>query len=312
MSWLNQSLESRRQFLVAGCGILLGNACASTPRGVLTAPGTSDAPRVDANEPPPQLVELEAELGGRIGVLARDLETGRELAHRADELFKMCSTFKWVLAAAILARVDRKELSLGELVPYSAEDVLEHAPAAREHLSDGAMTIEALAHASVVVSDNTAANLLLGKIGGPAGLTQFIRLHGDDVTRLDRLEPAMNEGPEHDPRDTTSPRAMAGLLRRLLLEDALPVPHRERLLGWMRETDTGKRRLRAGLPQHWVAGDKTGTGPENRVNDVAIAMPPGRKPIVIVVYMSGSNASFDLLQQAHAEIGRLVGEELGA
>ena len=127
------------------------------------------------------------------------------------------------------------------------------------------MTIDALTQASVTVSDNTAANLLLPKIGGPAGLTHFIRSLGDPVTRLDRDEPTLNSNDPGDPRDTTSPRAMVGLMRRTLCGDALSPAGRDRLLGWLRACETGKDRLRAGLPRDWTVGDKTGTGERSAV-----------------------------------------------
>jgi beta-lactamase class A len=303
----------RRHFLLGTLGTLAA-ACApsrvhdaagpQTPAKGVAAP--ADVP-LDASR---ALADIEARVGGRVGVFALDTATGRNLAHRPDERFVMCSTFKWVLAAAILARLDRAELSLDERIPYGASDLLEHAPVTSEHVAEGSMTIDALARASVTVSDNTAANLLLPKIGGPAGLTQFIRSQGDPVTRLDRNEPTLNENDPGDPRDTTSPRAMVGLMRRILLGDALSPASRERLLGWLRACETGKDRLRAGLPQDWLVGDKTGSGLRCAVNDVAIAVPPGRAPILIAAYMCDGEAGLYRLQDAHADVGRLVAREL--
>ncbi len=273
-------------------------------------PSRAVGPTNGANVEPRALADLEEKVGGRVGVFAIDTGTGRQLAHRPDERFAMCSTFKWVLAAAVLTRVDRRELSLDERVRYGASDVLEHAPIAREHVADGTMTVAALAQAAVTVSDNTAANLLLARIGGPAGLTAFMRSAGDTVTRLDRDEPTLNENAPGDPRDTTTPRAMATLMRQLLCRGTLSAASRERLLGWMRACETGKDRLRAGLPAGWTVGDKTGTGPRCAVNDVAIAWPPGRAPILVAAYLSDGDAGPGRLVEAHAEIGRLVARAL--
>jgi beta-lactamase class A len=215
-----------------------------------------------------------------------------------------------VLAATILARVDRAELSLDERVPYGKEALLEHALATREHVAEGAMAIDALAQAAVTVSDNTAANLLLAKVGGPAGFTRLVRSLGDTVTRLDRDEPTLNSNEPGDPRDTTSPRAMVGLMRRLLCGDVLSLAGRARLLGWMRACETGKARLRAGSPRDWLVGDKTGSGGRNAINDVAIAVPPGRAPILIASYMSEGPWGATVLQAGQAEVGRLVAREL--
>jgi len=194
------------------------------------------------------LAEIEQVSGGRLGVFAIDTATGKELHHRADERFAMCSTFKWVLAAAVLRQVARGVLSFQQHVTFGEADLLEYAPVSRKHLADGFMTVEALVEAILTLSDNTAANLLLRTVDGPAGLTSFIREHGDSVTRLDRDEPLLNTNHPGDPRDTTSPRAMANLMRRLLVTQGPPEPYRDRLLTWMRACETGNNRLALVFP----------------------------------------------------------------
>jgi beta-lactamase class A len=288
---------TRRQLLLGAASAAAGCAGAK--------PSASRPASVGA----PSIAEIEAAVGGRIGVFALDTGTNRTLDHRANERFAMCSTFKWVLAAAILGEVDHGRLSLDERVPYGPADLLDYAPVARVHVAEGAMTVEALAAAAVTLSDNTAANLLLPRIGGPAGLTAFVRACGDPVTRLDRNEPSLNSNLPGDPRDTTSPRAMAGLMRRLLCDgDALTVVSRDKLLGWLRGCQTCARRLRAGLPATWVVGDKTGSGSSNALNDVAIATPPGRAPVLIACYTSYSAAALATVEAAHAQVGRLIAE----
>lgn len=222
----------------------------------------------------------------------------------------MCSTFKWVLAAAVLRHVESRTLSLQDRLSYGEADLLEYAPVAREHAREGFMTVEASMEAAVTVSDNTAANLLLREIGGPMGLTQFIKANGDSVTRLDRDEPLLNVNKPGDLRDTTSPRAMVGLMRHLLCGQTLSEEHRALLIGWMRACETGRRRLRAGFPSGWTVGDKTGSGLRNAVNDVAIAVPPGRAPILVAAYMSEGTAAMDALQAAHAKVASVVAREL--
>jgi beta-lactamase class A len=260
-----------------------------------------------------ELVAIEASVGGRLGVFALDTASGRTLAHRADERFAMCSTFKWVLAASVLARVDRGELSLARRLAYGPADLVGHAPVAREHVGDGAMTVETAARAAITVSDNTAANLLLAQVGGPAGLTAFVRQAGDAVTRLDRTEPTLNSNDPGDPRDATSPRAMVGLMRAVLCGDVLKSASRERLIEMLVACDTGKKRLRAGLPNDWTVGDKTGTGENNAVNDLAIAIPPGRAAVLVAVYMSEGRAEDGgaIHERGHAAVGRLVAREMG-
>jgi len=170
------------------------------------------------------------------------------------------------------------------------------------------LSIRELCAAAVELSDNVAANLLLPLIGGPAGLTAFMRESGDTVTRLDRNEPELNSNLPDDLRDTSSPRALVESMQRLLLGPRLAAPSRAALIAWLTNSRTGLQRLRAGLPADWRAGDKTGTGPRGAVNDAAIAWPAGRAPILIAVLMSGSPHPAALLGEAHAQIARLVAQ----
>ena len=250
--------------------------------------------------------EIEARLGGRLGIAALDTGSGRRLSFRGDERFAMCSTFKWLLVAGVLSRVDEGQLSLHQRVPYSAADLLEYAPFARDHLTEGSLPVADLCGAAIEVSDNTAANLLLSLIGGPPGLTDYLRRLGDAVTRLDRTEPSLNENIQDDERDTTTPDAMIATMTRILGGDALSPGARARLINWMKNCRTGSRRLRAGLPPDWIAGDKTGTGRNGAANDNAILWPPGRAPIMVAAYLSGSASSAGELDAAHAKLGSII------
>ena len=249
---------------------------------------------------------LETKLGGRVGVFAFDTGSATSVAHRPDERFAMCSTFKWALAAAVLAGVDRGELALDRELAYGEKDLLEYAPTTRANLARGAMTVEELADAAVTVSDNTAANLLLGVTGGPEGLTRFLRALGDSVSRLDRDEPTLNTNLPGDPRDTTSPRAMSNLLRSALLGDALSQGSRRRLADWLSACRTGADRLPAGVPPGWKIGHKTGSGENGATNDVGVIWPPDRGPIFVASYLSDSRATPAALAAAHAEIARII------
>ncbi|WP_300534681.1 class A beta-lactamase [Sphingosinicella sp.] len=264
-------------------------------------------PRRDAEGFAPRIAEIEAQSGGGIGLFVRDTGSGRTLAHRADERFAMASTFKAPLAAAVLARAEAGALRLDRPVPYTAAYLLAYAPVTARHVAEGAMSVEALCAATVELSDNTAANLLLPLVGGPAGLTRWLRGLGDSETRLDRTEPTLNTNIPGDPRDTTTPRAMAGTLEKLLLTDAMLTPAaRARLTGWMVASPTGKDRLRAGLPADWRVADKTGTGMNGAANIIAVLWPPAAAPLVAAVYMTGSKAPVPQLNTAHAALGRAI------
>jgi beta-lactamase class A len=264
-----------------------------------------------AEEAPPALAAYERETGGRIGLYAENLATGAKITSRADERFVMCSTFKASLAAFALARVDRGEDRLDAMVGYGSQDLLDYAPVAKQNLSHGAMSVADMCKAAVELSDNTCANLLLARSGGPQALTAFWRASGDTVTRLDHNEPELNRSPPGNPNDTTTPAAMAGNVRRFLLGEILSPASREHLKDWMVNCKTGANRLRAGLPKNWKIGDKTGNNGKDAAGDIAIAWPASGGPVVIAAYTQGGSTSQDQLTSVFTEIGRMVGEKLG-
>ncbi|MBB5984184.1 class A beta-lactamase [Sphingobium lignivorans] len=238
------------------------------------------------------LAALESRSGGRLGVAMLDARDLALVGHRQDERFTMCSTFKLSLAAAMLAGMDSGAFGEQERLLITRDDAVGHAPAVRAALEDGedSMKVLDLCAAAQIESDNGAANILLRKLGGPEALTRFWRALGDDVSRLDRYEPALNTSHGEDIRDTTSPAAMAGALRAILAGEVLKPASRERLTGWTIETRTGLRRLRAGLPADWRAGDKTGSfwgDPAfgDKLNDIAIVWRPDRpSPFFVTAY----------------------------
>ncbi len=228
------------------------------------------------------LAALEARAGGRLGVFALDTGSGRSFTHRADERFLMCSTTKLVFAGAVLKRVDAGEERLDRWVSYGAKDLdVGYAPDTKAHLTEGRMSVEALCRAAITHSDNGAANLILASLGGPAAVTRFARGLGDEVTRFDRAELALNR--RDGERDTTTPRAYAATTRALLLGAALSPASRDLLNRWMVDCTTGLARIRAGVPAGWTVGDKTGTA-EPFANDVALLRPPGGSPIVVTAF----------------------------
>jgi beta-lactamase class A len=247
---------------------------------------------------------LEQRVGGRLGVAALDTASGARLGHRAGERFPMCSTFKMLAVGAVLGRVDRGQEHLDRFIAYGEADLLEYAPVTRAHVQDGGLPLGELCQAAVELSDNTAANLILSQLGGPAAVTAFARSLGDNVTRLDRNEPTLNTDIPGDPRDTTAPLAMLADLRALSLGGVLSPASRERLNGWLSDCKTGLTKLRAGFPAGWRVGDKTGNGVNGTSNDVAVAWAPGG-PILVACYLTGATQAFDTV---HAEAARIVVE----
>ncbi|MGA9659655.1 MAG: class A beta-lactamase [Asticcacaulis sp.] len=257
-----------------------------------------------------QMSELQKRHGGRLGVAAMRLTAGpdiKTLTFQADQRFAMCSTFKWVLAAAVLQQADQGRLSLGDRVPYGQKDLLSYAPVTKMHAAEGGMSLEALCLAAVSLSDNTAANLLLSRISGPQGLTAFVRGLGDKITRFDRNEPALNSNVAGDVRDTTTPDAMTGLLQTLFTTNVLKPDSLQYLKNWMVATRTGQARIPAGVPQGAVTGHKTGSGAGGAMNDVGVIWPAGNKPPVFLsVFTTGGTLDDDGREAIIADITRLV------
>lgn len=259
------------------------------------------------DDPAQALQALEDRHGGRLGVTALDTGSGRMLAHRGGERFAMCSTFKLLLAAQVLAAVDAGRERLNRRLTWTPDEVISWSPVVDKHDGKLGLPIETLCEATMTISDNTAANLLLAEHGGPRGLTDWLRDIGDAVTRLDRNEPDLNEATPGDPRDTTTPAAMVATMKTLLLGDALSPASRTRLTDWLVANQTGDKRLRAGLPG-WRVGDKTGTNNTGNSNDVGILWPPGGgAPILVAAYYAESTGSPAERDAVLADVGRVVG-----
>ena len=232
---------------------------------------------------------LERSVGGRLGVSVLNTGTGVALGWRQDERFPMCSTFKMLLAGQVLSRVDAGQEKLDAQVTFDRSALVSYSPVIEKFAGKAPMTVDALCDAIVTVSDNGATNLLLERVGGPAGFTAYMRSLKDQVTRLDRIEPAMSESKPGDVRDTTSPLAMLTSMQTLTLGTALSPASRDKLVAWLLANTTGDNCLRAGA-KGWKVGDKTGAGPDTR-NDVGLLWPPcGGAPILVTSYLTECKA----------------------
>jgi len=258
--------------------------------------------------PDPRWKDIEATSGGRLGVMVVDTVNGATSGHRADERFPMCSVFKWLAGAFVLHRVDAGQEQLERRVRYGRDALVAYSPATEPHAGGDGMSIGALCEAAITLSDNTAANLLLASFGGPAALTRYLRSVGDEVTRLDRNEPALNEALPGDPRDTTTPASMARLLQRIVFGNTLSPAGRDQLTQWLLANKTGGERLKAGLPADWRIGDKTGTGRLGSTNDVGIVWPPGRAPIIVCALLTQTTVPAEQRNEVMAAVGRRVNE----
>lgn len=259
----------------------------------------------DAGDPAARIAELEKKNGGRLGVAILDTKTGRRVEHRAGERFAMCSTFKFLASAHVLSRVDKGLEQLDRRVRFLEKDIIHNSPVSKEHVADG-LTIAEMCEATITLSDNTAGNLLLASSGGTAGFTAYARSLGDKVTRLDRLEPYLNDVKDGDERDTTTPAAMLESMRKVVLGDALSPSSRALIIKLIIATKTGDKRLRAGVPKDWKVGDKTGTSATDIANDIAVFWPPSREPLIATVYYAGAQISADQRNAVIASVGAVV------
>ncbi|MYM94099.1 class A beta-lactamase [Duganella vulcania] len=250
------------------------------------------------------LAKLEADSGGRLGVAAMNTTDGRRLLHRADERFPFCSTFKMMLSAAVLAK---GPALLKKRVRYSKADMVTYSPVTEKHIGQG-MTVAALCEATIQTSDNTAANLLMKQIGGPAAVTAFARSIGDMEFRLDRMETELNTALPGDPRDTTTPASMVESLHKLVLGDGLGTAQRKQLKDWMLGNTTGDTRIRAGVPPGSQVADKTGTGDYGTTNDIGVIWQPGKAPVALVVYFTQPGKDDKARSEIIAEATKIVVE----
>lgn len=292
----------RRTFLWA-------SGCAVAATSVAASPGRIGPGRFGP-EFRKAVTAVEQASGGRLGLAVIDTGSGERFGWRGAERFPMCSTFKFALAGLILKQVERKRETLARRIPVAAADIVSNSPFCEARVG-GSASVGELCHATITVSDNSAANLLLRTIGGPAGFTRWLRSVGDPATRLDRWETEMGEARPGDVRDTTTPVAMADLTRQLVLGRVLTPASRTQLTAWMKDTRTSGTSLRAGLPKDWAVADKTGSGGFGTDNLVAVVWPTGRPPLVVASYITGSTLEFEQRRPLHARIGRALATAVG-
>lgn len=294
--------------MVLAATATLSLACATAGERDAGSAGTSSERRTSSDGPVPsdpattatpgcvtgsqavltdRLDRLERREGGRVGVHLIDTGTGESVGHRQDDRFAFASTIKALLAAVVLDRLP--EAGLERRLRWTEGDLVDYSPVTEQHVEDG-LTVAEVLEAAVTVSDNTAANLLLELVGGPAGLDRALAEVGDETTEAVRTEPTLNDFAPGDPRDTSTPRALAQGLAAFAAGDALAEPERQVLVDLLRRNTTGDDLVRAAAPEEWVVGDKTGTAGWGTRNDIAVLEPPGRDPLVLAVLTRGETA----------------------
>ena len=255
--------------------------------------------------------DLEQRLDARIGLAVLDTETGTRWEHNGTDRFPLTSTFKTLACASVLHKVDAGKLQLEKTVRFSDQELVTYSPVTENHTGSDGMSVADLCSATMTTSDNTAANLILDQIGGPSGLNEFLRSIGDSITRLDRYETMLNEARPGDRRDTTTPNSMIATLQKVTSDDVLSQSSTALLREWLIGNAVGDDLLRAGVPDNWVVGDRTGAGGFGSRANVAILWPPDRQPVYVAIYITETEATFDERNAAIADIGRAIALTIG-
>lgn len=276
---------------IAACGVAIAM--------MLSAGAANADPVIDA------VRQAEITLDARVGYASLDLTSHQVEGYRLDERFPMLSSFKVLVCGAVLARVDAGEDQLDRRIGYTDAQIVEYSPVTEKHVETG-MTLDEPCDAAITMSDNTAGNLLLEAVGGPQGLTEFLRATGDRVSRLDRWETALNSAIPGDPQVTTTPQAMAGTLHTLMFGDALSTGSRARLVTWMENDRVADALIRAALPQGWYIADKSGAGERGARAIVGALGPNGQPGRIVVIYMTETDASLEERNAEIAEIGAAI------
>ncbi|WP_434052726.1 MAG: class A beta-lactamase [Roseibium sp.] len=254
--------------------------------------------------------DVETRLSARVGVAIMDTQTGKTWSNRGDERFPLNSTFKALLCAALLDAAEKGTADAKREVVVQESDIVSYSPVLEKHVGGKGFSIGELCEVTVTTSDNAAANLVMAELGGPEGVTAYLRRIGDDKTRIDRWEPDSNTGVPGDPRDTTTPWAAAETLRKLVLGDALEPQARVTLTSWLEGNKVGNSTLRAGIPKNWRIADKTGAGSNGSRNNIAVIWPENRDPVVIAIYITQTTAAFQTRNAAIAGIGAALAESI--
>lgn len=302
-------VHGRAATMLAVAALTVGSLSGCAPEPADGSPSPTSATAIETPDPGVELARLEKQYGARLGVFAVDTGSGATVAHRADDRFAYASTYKALAAAAVLDATGPDRMA--DVIHYDASDLVTYSPVTEQHVETG-LSLRRIAEAAVRTSDNTAGNLLLDELGGPAGFERALEALGDDVTQPAREETELNETAPHDPRDTTTPRAFAQVLRAYAVGDALRRPDRQTLVGWMRGNATGDTLIEAGLPHGWRVVDKSGAAAYGTRNDIAVVWPRGhRAPIVLVVFSDRSEIDAAYDDALVADAARVVAERLG-
>ncbi|HHX8332807.1 CARB family carbenicillin-hydrolyzing class A beta-lactamase [Vibrio antiquarius] len=248
---------------------------------------------------------IEQQTSSRIGVSVWDTQTDERWDYRGDERFPLMSTFKTLACATMLSDMDSGKLSKNATAKVDERSIVVWSPV-MDKLAGQNTRVEHACEAAMLMSDNTAANLVLNEIGGPKAVTMFLRSIGDKATRLDRLEPRLNEATPGDNRDTTTPNAMVNTLRTLIEGETLSYESRVQLKIWMQDNKVSDSLMRSVLPTGWSIADRSGAGGHGSRGINAIIWKENHRPVYISIYVTETELSLQARDQLIAQISQLI------
>ena len=259
----------------------------------------------DFSQTEARIQQSEQRLNAHIRVAIYNTETGNTWSYKGDDRIPLMSTFKTLACATLLRNVDVGKASLTDTAKLDKNALVTYSPVMEKHQGNTISVGEACS-ATMRTSDNTAANIVLDTIGGPDALTQFVRQLGDTITRLDRIEPELNEARPGDKRDTTTPNAMVNTLNELMFSNVLSEKSKTQLTRWMMDNQVSDNLLRAVLPAGWKIADRSGAGGYGSRGITAVVWPEKKAPFIVAIYITQTGASFKRRDQAIAATGAAI------
>lgn len=252
-----------------------------------------------------EIKSIEKKLSAQVGVTILSVETGESWDYKGNETFPLTSTFKTIACAKLLHDYDSGSLDINNKVKVKESDIVEYSPVMKNYI-DQEITLSHACQSTMYTSDNTAANIIIKSVGGTQSITNFVRNIGDKQTRLDRIEPELNEGASNDPRDSTTPNAISNTLNKLLFSSVLSNSSKNKLKEWMINNQVTGRLLRSVLPEKWGIADRSGAGGFGARSITAIVWPQKESPIILSIYIAQTDASMDERNKAIVTIGKSI------
>ncbi|MDW4262139.1 class A beta-lactamase [Staphylococcus saprophyticus] len=227
--------------------------------------------------------QIENEYNTKVGIYGINTENGKAYQHNADERFAFASTYKAIDSGILLNKVAPSELN--KKVEINESEIVANSPVTEQYIGK-TMSLKTLIKASMLQSDNTANNKIMQELGGVNGLKHELVQLGDDVSEPQRLEPELNYFDPNSKADTTTPRAAAQTLNSILTSNEMNESNLSLLKQTMIENKKGDTLIKAGMPNSYTVGDKSGQALTYATrNDLAFIYPKGQdKPIILAIY----------------------------